>query len=116
MWPTIHGMEQSNPNALEICKECIYYQEHQNNPEAFTEVLGRFAAAGFSCDGPVSEMALGSSPFAPRPQMVKKCGLDKALELALKAEGYEDTPTENTGREMFFSGELELSPIEDPVR
>jgi hypothetical protein len=99
---------------LTICEDCTYAKDHRENPEAFTEVLGRFAASGFTCDGPASKLAPGASPFTvPTPRMVKQCGLDKALEKVLGEAGYEDTPNENTGRQMFFDGELELSPVSE---
>lgn len=97
---------------IELCDDCIHNKAYEQDPQAFEEALGRFAASGFTCDGLDRELAPGSSPFdVPTPRMVKKCGLDKALELALNAEGYEDTPTENTGRQLFFNGELDLSPV-----
>jgi hypothetical protein len=100
---------------IELCEDCIHANTYRENPEAFEEVLGRFAASGFSCEGVVRELAPGTSPFAvPLPKMRKQCGLDKALSLALEAEGYDDTPEDSTGRQMFFRDELKLSPIDAP--
>jgi hypothetical protein len=103
------------PEKIELCENCTYADDYKENPDEFKEVLGRFASSGFSCDGPVQKLAEGSSPFAvPQPRMVKQCGLDSALEKALNEAGYQDTPEENTGRQMFLRGELEFRHIDEP--
>jgi hypothetical protein len=102
------------PEQPKFCSNCKDSYSAAD-PELARVFLGRMTEAGFSCTKPIIQ----GNPFTtPLPSLKKFCGFDVALHTALEEAGYPDTETENSARQAFLRGVLELRPLpeaESPI-